>query len=819
MWSLRPPHIPSQSNPAVDDYLDCIMGCSPSKVLAAPALAVVQTSKFTNVSEEAAAEKLDWLLGLTIAGSATSKKSALLALDTWFLKRCPRSISKRVDLATSVAHDGTLEKGLESTLAASISDKACLESLTAALDTLHLRWMPKQCLGMAGLYHKVGEHKPWRFAFEQGCRMYDVALPPTAEIMAIFESMGMADEFKQPSSAFAEFAGCDTSDLCLAINAMAIVQADKTETVGPHMIREGFERLRKEMQPYEEEFGLPLADILILQPCCAFSFPDFKGHGCFSDWWKEAEKLVDEGVVRSLGLDKATIHQIEATLEFARHRPVMATFESSILAPMPEMVAFCKENRIAPRAIVALCKGDCLGSECLQRADMTPAQAALKWHIQQGVTPCFGNDTLDHITENMKAQTPQIMELPPVVAPIPARNLLKLYPMMAMNMPDMICKDGTREDKGTLHKDADGRYWISSAREAGDKWADQLMKMGDGEASLIREIESAIGGIKRDMRSGHERRMSIAHAIGGLGTPEKSQAEKMEATAQVLQAAKAEAEAKGMHFDPERDVGLDAFHSITGDSSAKGLVEMVVVPLTTFKRHGQIPRRSFRNREQHHVPVTSLGPAAKVLFFSQRWLTPSPRSKASPDDAPGGTKYKQLMAACEAYMTEQGVSEADLYIWLDYSSVDQDDDTLLVKGVNSLALYVCSSDAFISIEHADYFDRGWCLMECMFADASKTPRYIYTKDSTLKVLNVDMKLQNKTPIEGSFTVESDRAIMKVLSLVANSITTKIERGANFSVLGRSSKEGLEASTTAGSDKDEQPPPSDNEAPLPAAPES
>ena len=116
----------------------------------------------------------------------------------------------------------------------------------------------------------MGEHKPWRFAFEQGCRMYDVALPPTAEIMAIFESMGMADEFKQPSSAFAEFGGCDTSDLCLAVNAMAIVQADKTETVGLHMIREGFERLRKEMQPYEEEFGLPLADILILQPCCAF---------------------------------------------------------------------------------------------------------------------------------------------------------------------------------------------------------------------------------------------------------------------------------------------------------------------------------------------------------------------------------------------------------------------------------------------------------------------------------------------------------------------------------------------------------------------
>ena len=39
------------------------------------------------------------------------------------------------------------------------------------------------------------------------------------------------------------------------------------------------------------------------------------------------------------------------------------------------------------------------------------------------------------------------------------------------------------------------------------------------------------------------------------------------------------------------------------------------------------------------------------------------------------------MAACGAYMAAKGVAEKDLYLWLDYSSVDQDDDSLLVKGV------------------------------------------------------------------------------------------------------------------------------------------
>ena len=750
----------------------------------APAIGLSRQAAFSELTNAEAAAKLDFLVGTTVHGSDETKTRALLTLDAWFRTRIPRSISKKVDLVTSVAHDGTMDAALKSALSAAIEDKACLSSLMSALDTLHERWAPKQSLGFAGLLHKMGEHKPWRYAYEQGCRMYDVPIPFPPDIVGFFNAIGMGEEFKMPESAnFAEFDGCDMSDVNLTMNSMPMVMSGQEHTVGPHVMREDYDRLRKLMAPFEKEHGLPLIDTLLIKPFAAFVVPDFKGIGCFSDWWREAEKLVDEGLVRSLAVDSMTIHQIESILKIAKHRPVMASFETHILAPMPEMVAFLKENRIVPRAIVALCKGEVLESEGLKRSDMTPAQAALRWHIQQGVTPCFGNDTLAHIDENFKAQTAELMGLPPVVAPKPARNNLKLYPMMAMNMPGMTCHNGTREDEGIFREDMDGRLWFSSTRAAGDKWADQVAKMSDGEENLIREIEAAIGGIKRDMKSGHERRMSIAAAIAGLGKPvEKGADEKIENLGKAIGEAKEAAAANGSDVHDEMGKNMDAFHSISGDSGAKGLVEMVVVPMTTFISEKQIPRRSYRNTKEYHVPATALGPDDKVLFFSQRWLTPSPRSAASPDDAPGGTKYKQLMAACNAYMKSEGVAEKNLYIWLDYSSVDQDDDTLLVKGVNSLALYVCSCDAFISIDHADYFDRGWCLMECMFADCSKTPRYIFSKEDVLKVLTPDMKLENKTPTEGSFTVESDRAIMKVLSLVANSITAKIDRGGTFSVL-------------------------------------
>ena len=378
------------------------------------------------------------------------------------------------------------------------------------------------------------------------------------------------------------------------------------------MLREAVERFLKLAAPYKEEFGGPVIDVLCVPPGL-MSFPDFRIHGAFSDWWREAEKLVDEGIVRSLAVNAFTIHQIEALLGFAKHRPVMASFESSIHAPMPCMVTFLKENRIVPRAHLALCKGDVLESECLKRSDMTPAQAALKWHVQQGVVPCFGHDTLAHIDDNFKVQTPEFMALPPVVAPKPARNVLKLLPMFEMNMPGTMCRDGTREDLGILRKDEDGRYWISTSREAGDKFTDMLAKMTDGEASLIAEIETAIGSIKRDSRSGHERRMSIAAAIAGLGKPAKSVDEQMEQVGKMIGDAKAEAEAKGEEFDGEKHIEVDAFHSIAGDSGAKGLVEMVVVPLTTFKSHKQIPRRSLHNKKEHHMPASALGPDDKVV--------------------------------------------------------------------------------------------------------------------------------------------------------------------------------------------------------------
>ena len=714
-----------------------------------------------SLSPEEATARLDQVFGVEFVGSPENKKLAWDAFDQFYrTKFRSRSPIKPMDLTCCVSTLGVVDAELEAALrkALDADEESLVPQLLNAIDSCHLRSLPKLCLGFAGLYRQMGDKQPMKYAHEKGCRQYDImgaqsrfqgTLPPP-----------MVAEMTHPPSAWKEFDGIDTSDTVFVAYCQIFIKQDQAHTVSSTMVRENFNALRKEMAAVEKERGLPLIDCYVMTPVAAFSMPGFHGHGCFSEFWKEAEKLVDEGLVRSLGMNNATIHQIESLLEFAKHRPVMHTFESHLLNQQSTMVQFCKDHRIAPRAHVSLGKGDVFELPCCKRDDMSPAQAAIKWHLQDDVSACFGVDTLEHIEQNFKV--PSLVGLPPVVHDAPGKPLMKLYPMMSMNLPGIFIKTGTREDAGILRKDADGRFWAASSEESGVKWFERLKKMSSGQESLLFELEQVLDGLGK-MMGPSERRRVIRAKIATMGKKGTSTTEGGE---------KDEKQTK------EVDKEASAFHQVSGDVAAKGLTEMQVVSLATFREKGAIPRRSVLNPAPVHVPVTALGPKDRVLFFSQRWLTPSPRSAATPDDAEG-TKYKQIVASCSAYAELNSIDENNIYIWLDFSSVDQDDDDELIKGVNSLALYVCSSDAFISIDHADYFNRGWCLMECMFADAAKAPRYTLTKDNELKPMDINMRLECKVPAEGSFTVESDREIMKVLESMAVMITMRLDRGITF----------------------------------------
>ena len=68
------------------------------------------------------------------------------------------------------------------------------------------------------------------------------------------------------------------------------------------------------------------------------------------------------------------------------------------------------------------------------------------------------------------------------------------------------------------------------------------------------------------------------------------------------------------------------------------------------------------------------------------------------------------------------------------------------------------------------------MLECLYADTSKVPRYLMTKGGELRPMCAEDRLELKRPNEGSFTVETDRAFMRNLEAVAQYICSQLERG-------------------------------------------
>ena len=85
-----------------------------------------------------------------------------------------------------------------------------------------------------------------------------------------------------------------------------------------------------------------------------------------------------------------------------------------------------------------------------------------------------------------------------------------------------------------------------------------------------------------------------------------------------------------------------------------------------------------------------------------------------PDDAEG-TKRAAIVAAADAYAKMEGIELDKVYIWFDLACVEQDDLAELIRGVNALGLYITACDAFVSIDHPEYWSRAWCLVEQEFA--------------------------------------------------------------------------------------------------------
>jgi alcohol dehydrogenase (NADP+) len=123
--------------------------------------------------------------------------------------------------------------------------------------------------------------------------------------------------------------------------------------------------------------------------------------------WRAMERLVEEGMCRSIGLSDIRLDQVREIVANARIKPAVVQVECHPYLPEWELLDFCSKNGIVLLAFAPLGHGmeprltdDPVLKAIALRVGKTPAQVALAWAVQRGTAFLTTSTHPDHIREN-----------------------------------------------------------------------------------------------------------------------------------------------------------------------------------------------------------------------------------------------------------------------------------------------------------------------------------------------------------------------------------------------------------------------------------
>ena len=712
------------------------MGCTASKVLPNEVDGPLGTIPI--------AQKLSQMLDVP----ESALQAALPGLNRCFARRLPdRRIYKPLDLwvLTSFIEtaDGTHVGGsgadsLPSDVKAELAKlKAPVrEAVTKMLQNGHRcgGWIPKIGIGNASIHKNLPseEHAPVAHAFEEGNRLIPIPdpVPHIPPMDGAHDGVAIGKEL----------AGKDMSRNVLFGGYMVETMTPASWT--PEELQAPLDKIKKSMALFKERIGhtagtFDAAGQELGQPChdvyttmAPVSIGAKMAPQCnvpIDVHWRALEELVYSGDTRTIGVSNFTKLQLQGLLATCRIRPAVLWIEShpwSDSQAMQDLIEFCLSEGIAVVAHTPLAQASRLDDERLATPDMTPAQAALRWHIDKGMSVTVGVKEKWHIKENLNTPLDKpVQTLAPPEKP--------LFTQMAL-MPGMrqFVAPG---DGGCLRTGEDGHLYGHTISPERQRRVEQQYSLTKKHLSVFSTLVPIIKQLpqKADVQT---RRKLITTSLAGLADAAKN----------------------------------------TGEASAI-LAQMQVVPLAAFDEHKSVPRRSFKGKvPQLHMSVASLPENARILFFSQRWLR-----KDHPDDEKG-SKHGGVAVAARAWAALEGVDESDVYVWFDFCSVEQDDFTEMVACINALGLYIACCDAFISFEHPEYWGRAWCLVEQLFGDAVRMPRYELKASGELELHNDGKTLEQKLvdPMVGDLSVENDRGVIDMLTMIGSNLRAQLYYGVN-----------------------------------------
>lgn len=130
------------------------------------------------------------------------------------------------------------------------------------------------------------------------------------------------------------------------------------------------------------------------------------GKNAYQESWRALEDLHQAGKIKAIGVSNFQSHHLKELLAAAKVKPVLNQVELHPKLAQKELRDYCQQQGIKIQAWSPLMQGQILQHPILvkmaQRHHVSPAQIALRWHIQQDILLVVKTVNPDRMEQNQQ---------------------------------------------------------------------------------------------------------------------------------------------------------------------------------------------------------------------------------------------------------------------------------------------------------------------------------------------------------------------------------------------------------------------------------